>query len=248
MNLLPEDHGMKPSDVLLESEISQSIPAPSQDATENCVPSDTGANDVDVPTSSEKDEKPATTEPASIVENSPDPLAEICKCQERVESKLDTIVSTSTKTTVEVHEMHKLYHNEFAGRLKSMQEELERYREVERGRVYDGILGELAKFYSDNIGVTDEIEDGKASKRLRYMFLDMLQLLESNNVCTQKSRPGEKRNARHCQVVERVTTDDPELHDTVAKSHSTGFYIENRTLVKELVDVFIYTPGQQISA
>ena len=55
-----------------------------------------------------------------------------------------------------------------------------------------------------------------------------------------KSKAGEKRNVRHCQIVERIPTDDSELHDTVAASHSTGFYKGNRTIIKELVDVYFF--------
>ena len=72
------------------------------------------------------------------------------------------------------------------------------------------------------------------------MFQDMLQILENKGVNAQKSSPGDKRNTRHCQVIERIYTDKPELHDTVVSSRNTGFYVENRSLVKEMVDVYLF--------
>ena len=159
--------------------------------------------------------------------------------------KLDSIVESTGRIQNEVREMRKLYHNEFAGRLQSMQEELDKYHEVERGRMFDGILGEVAKLYSDNYTLVDKIEDPKLQKQLKYLFLDMLQLLESNGVCTQKSEVGDKRNTKFCHVIERVPTNELEKHDTVAQSRGIGFYIENRPLIKEMVDVYIYSPEAQ---
>jgi len=160
---------------------------------------------------------------------------------QHLEQELISIAESSSKTACEIRDMHKLYHNEFANRLKSMQDELERYREMDRGRAFDGILGEVAKLYTDNESVLDDIEDVKIKKRIRYMFLDIVQILEANGVARQKSNPGDKRNTKHCQVVERVPTDNPELHDTIVRSRSTGFFIDNRPLIKELVDIRLLT-------
>jgi len=168
-------------------------------------------------------------------------LNQIKSSLDHLTSCVEGIADSSVKTAGEVREIHKLYHGEFAGRLKSMQEELERYHEIDRGRIFDGILTELAKLYSDNSQTVNDITDEKIKKRLRYMFLDMLQILESKGVSKQESKPGDKRNTRHCQVVERIQTDKPELHDTVVLSRSTGFYVENRSLVKEMVDIYLYS-------
>ena len=73
------------------------------------------------------------------------------------------------------------------------------------------------------------------------MFEDIAQVLQANGVLMQKSSAGDKRNTRYCQVVERIPTNIPEQHDTVAKSRGTGFYIENRSLIKEPVDIFLFS-------
>lgn len=54
-----------------------------------------------------------------------------------------------------------------------------------------------------------------------------------------RSEPGEKRNPRHCQILGRIPTGDPAKHDTVAKSYNSGFYIGNRTVIKEVVVIYI---------
>jgi molecular chaperone GrpE (heat shock protein) len=160
---------------------------------------------------------------------------------EQLQQNITTIADSSSKTVGEIRELHKLYHNEFASRLKTMQEELDRYHEIDKGRFFDGILGDIAKLYCDYESVIETITDDKASKRIKYLFLDIIQILEANGVYKQKSQPGDKRNPRHCQVVERIPTHDPEQHDRVVLSRSTGFTVENRTLAKELVDVYLFT-------
>jgi len=160
----------------------------------------------------------------------------------KIAQKLESMESSATKTATEMRELHKLYHTEFAGRLKKMQDELDDYHEISKGRVFDGILSEIAKLYSDNEDLVGLLEN----KRLGYMFMDLMQVLETNSVHAQKSTPGEKRNTKYCQIIEQLPTDDPVLHDTVAVSLNTGFYVENRVLVKERIHVHIYKePTQQ---
>jgi molecular chaperone GrpE (heat shock protein) len=190
-------------------------------------------------------QEPATGQRKQPKESSPVPvilgsLKVVRTGMERLEQDVKSIVESSGKTAGEIREMHKLYHNEFANRLRSMQEEIERYREAEKGRVFDSILGEIAKLYSGNESVIEDIADDNIKKRIRYMFEDILQILEANGVSMLKSKHGDKRNTRHCQVVERIPTENPGLHDTVVSSRGTGFYVENRSLVKEPVDIYIF--------
>jgi len=136
-------------------------------------------------------------------------------------------------------------HGDYSNRLKSMQDELERFREQEKGRIFDSFLTELAKMYSDNINVIKEITDEKLQKRFKYMFEDLLQLMLNYGVEKQESEIGDKRNPKHCQVIERLITNDQIQHDTVAKSMNIGFFIENRTLVKEMIHVNVYQENKE---
>jgi len=165
------------------------------------------------------------------------------KLIEQVNSEVNTLAYNSAKLSTEMRELHRLYHNEFAGRLRTMQEELERYHEIDRGRIHDGVLGEIARIYSDNEQLIDSAVDPKVKKRIRYLFMDIEQLLESNGVSMIRSEPGSKRNVRFSKIVEKIETNVPELHDKVFRSRSTGFSVDKRPLVKELIDVYIYNPG-----
>ena len=141
-------------------------------------------------------EEPREAEPAVIpcCTETLEVINEIKSDLTQVSNGVNGITETTSKIANEIREIHKLYHNEFANRLQSMQEELKHYREIEKGRTFDGILGEIAKVYSDNITVLNEISDEKINKRLRYMFLDLLQLLGSYGVSKQESKEGDKRN------------------------------------------------------
>ncbi len=159
---------------------------------------------------------------------------------EEIRRDIAESVEASKKVFAELREIHRLYHNEFAGRLKSMQDELDVYHKADRRQSFDGILSAIARIYSNNETLVDEISDPKTQKHVKYMLLDILDLLEEYGVQRLKSCPGDKRNVRHCQVLERIPTNDPALHDTVVASHNSGFYMENRTIIKEMVDVRLY--------
>lgn len=159
---------------------------------------------------------------------------------EKIGRDIAESAEASKKTFTELREIHKLYHNEFAGRLKSMQDELDAYHKADRGHAFDGILSAIARIYGNNETLVDEIADPKTQKHVKYMLLDILDLLEEYGVQRLKSNPGDKRNTRHCQVLERIPTNDPALHDTIVASHNSGFYMENRTIIKEMVDIYLY--------
>lgn len=159
---------------------------------------------------------------------------------EKISRVIAESAEASKKTFTELRDIHKLYHNEFAGRLKSMQDELDTYHKADRGHAFDSILSAIARIYGNNETLVDEIDDPKTKKHVKYMLLDILDLLEEYGVQRLKSNPGDKRNTRHCQVLERIPTDDPALHDTIVASHNSGFYMENRTIIKEMVDIYLY--------
>lgn len=158
----------------------------------------------------------------------------------QIDGRLESIDGTEQRVFSEVREMHKLYHSEFAGRLKAMQDELEQYRKIDKGRAYDDILAAIARIYGNNETLADEVTEPKAKKSIRYMLMDIEDLLGVYGMTKLRSEQGEKRNPRHCQILGRIPTDDPAKHDTVAKSYNSGFYIGNRTVIKEVVDIYIY--------
>ena len=175
--------------------------------------------------------------PSGPCDDLPDVDAKLLK---QLDGRLESIAETEQRLFSEVREMHKLYHSEFAGRLKAMQDELEQYRKIDKGRAYDDILAAIARIYVNNETLTDEVAEPKTKKSIRYMLMDIEDLLGVYGMEKLRSEPGVKRNPRHCQILGRIPTDDPAKHDTVAKSYNSGFYIGNRTVIKEVVDIYIY--------
>lgn len=158
----------------------------------------------------------------------------------QIDGRIERIAETEQRLFFEVREMHKLYHTEFAGRLKAMQDELEQYRKIDKGRLYDDILASIARIYCNNETLVEEVSEPKAKKSIRYMLMDIEDLLNVYGMTKLRSGQGEKRNPRHCQVLNRIPTETSAKHDTVAKSYNSGFYIGNRTVIKEVVDIYIF--------
>ena len=158
---------------------------------------------------------------------------------------VDGLIRTGDRLLTEFHELHKLYHNEYAGRLKSMQTELDSYHDIDRGRVFDEVLGEIARIYNAYETLPEDVDDPKAKKQVGYLLDDLKDLAESRGMKAFRSEPCSKRNPRLSQIVNRVPCDDPEKHDTVAKSHNTGFQAGARVVVKERVDVYFYGNAPQ---
>lgn len=191
----------------------------------------------------EEEEEECAEECADV--GAPDGAANVSL--EPVLDKLAEIQGQVSKNVTELYEIRKLYHNEVIDRARSMQEELKHYHEVEKGRIFDDVLREIATIYSANISIVDKIgqtiPDESILKQLTYMFDDILQLLEGKGVVVQKSSPGDKRNPRHSHIIEKVVTSDPAKHDTVVESRHVGFSIDNRTLVPEDVSIYVYERG-----
>jgi len=153
-----------------------------------------------------------------------DPLAEI-------QANLTTISNELTG-------MHKLYHKEFRTILDGMEKELKHYRSVNEGRVFDGILSDIAKVYAENIGLTTDIESQQAE--IPHLFEDLRQILESHEVEVHKSNPEEPRNVLFTQVRQKIATDNKDLHGKIAKSHGIAIHKDNLAFVKERVDIYEY--------
>lgn len=161
-----------------------------------------------------------------------------------VSKDIDEIAHGERKLFEEVREMHRLYHGEFTGRLRTMQEELDRYHKVDRGRAYDEILGAIAQIYGNNETLPEEIAEPRAKKSAKYMLMEIADLLTEYGVTLHKTPVGEKRSSRFCQIQTRISTENPDLHNTIAKSYNTGFSIEGRPIIKETVDVYCYEKEQ----
>lgn len=237
---------------IAEEQVKIENTPPDESPQEECVdnaPDTSVTNNQPHECSGSKDNDSSYAEPnPPILSDESSMLCEIRNEIEKVSNSVSEIAEATRRTTSEIKEIHKLYHNEFAGRLKSMQEELDEYHKVDRGRAFDVILSAIARIYGNNETLVKEITDAKTQKHVRYLLLDLLDLLEEYGVQRIKSNPGDKRNTRHSQVLERIPTNDEAKHDTVAKSHNSGFFIDNRTIIKETVDVYLFDSESKVQA
>ncbi len=175
----------------------------------------------------------------------PDPLQSDMTA---IREHMTELSESAKKTAVEMRELHRLYHNEFALRLKSMQDELDAYHKISRGEVFDSVLSAIARIYVNYETLADEVTDPKLKKNISYLLDDLLDMLSEHGVTRIKSFPGDRRNTRHCQVRNRLETDDPAKHDTIAASLSAGFCKENRSIIKEVIDVYLYDRSRAVPA
>ncbi|MBQ9419096.1 MAG: hypothetical protein IJU31_01830 [Synergistaceae bacterium] len=169
------------------------------------------------------------------VEAEPEP--ETPPPEETPKEEIYDIEKYSGKVFYELREIHKLCQNFYAGRMHAAEQELEKYHDIEAGRAFDGILKQIAQIYINNENLPEKIEDEKASRKVSYILLDLLQILEEYGIHTHKSSEGDKIS-RFVSSVGYVETDEAEKNGTIAQSVQTGFYRENSPLMRELVKLY----------
>ncbi len=180
--------------------------------------------------------QPPLTSPVEVNQECEQPGKNIL---EKEISEINTsLENLSDKLFSEIREIHKVCQNFIAGSLRDAEAELDQYHEIDRGRAFDDVLSSIAEIYIDYEDLPDSIEDENLRKRVNYILLDILQVLESYGVKKQKSIDGEERNLRLTKVIDYVETDNFDLHGKIAASRRTGFGRANNALVKELVSIY----------
>lgn len=163
---------------------------------------------------------------------------------EKLSGVIGQLVDETKETTSEVKAVRRLYHNNYAKQLSSMQAELDDYHKIDKGRIYEPILRDIAHVVVNSYFVVDNIADEKIRRSFAYVIDELIQTLDDYGAHMQRSEPGEKRNPHYCQIIHKIPTNDPSLHDTIKESHAIGFYVENRPLIREQVDVYAYVKPQ----
>lgn len=171
------------------------------------------------------------------VKSEAEPQSETPAPEAKPEEEIYDIEKYSGKVFYELREIHKLCQNFYAGRMHAAEQELEKYHDIESGRAFDSILKQIAQIYVNNENLPEKIEDAKASRKVSYILLDLLQILEEYGIHPHKSSEGDKIS-RFMSSVGYVETDDPDKNGTVAQSVQTGFYKENSPLMRELVTLY----------
>lgn len=151
----------------------------------------------------------------------------------------ESMKQLSDRIFSELRDIHKVCQNFIAGSLVKAEEELDTYHSIERGSAFDDVLRNIASIYIDYEDLPEIVGNEKTRKRINYMLMDILQVLESYGVKIQKSIQGEERKLRLTKTAEYIETDNPELYGKIARSKRTGFRRDNNALIKELVSVYV---------
>ena len=122
-----------------------------------------------------------------------------------------------------------------------MQEELEVFREQQRGEQFTPILKAIAAVCVEYRALLDdESIMGRSRRKLQLLFEELEDILADYDAEVFTSYKGEPRRALLTKVINTLATANPDLHNKVAKSRRPGVVRNGRPLYREYVDVYVY--------
>ncbi len=122
-----------------------------------------------------------------------------------------------------------------------MQEELEIFREQQRGEQFTPILKSIAAVCVEYRSLLDdESIMGRSRRKLQLLFDELEDILADYDAEVFTSAKGEPRRALLTKIINTVATANPELHNKVAKSRRAGVVRNGRPLYREYVDVYVF--------
>ncbi len=124
---------------------------------------------------------------------------------------------------------------------QGMYAELEALKEEKRGEQFTPILKSIAAAcveYQTLLG--DETISTKGRRTLNLLFDELEDILAEYDAEIFHSQQGETRRPLLTKVINTISTDDKNLHNTIAKSRRAGVIRNGRPLYREYVDVFVY--------
>lgn len=133
--------------------------------------------------------------------------------------------------------------------ISRLHDELSFYKQGEADRFADQLMKSVIKIRKDMKRRIEEIDAGALdaqtiAKEYRYVFDDLTDLLEQQNIDPFSSAPGAPFDAsRHQARIE--TTNDVTLDKTVKESLSEGYTKGDKTLIAERVVVYKYEENKE---
>lgn len=122
-----------------------------------------------------------------------------------------------------------------------MQEELEMFREQQRGEQFTPILKAIAAVCVEYRALLDdESIIGRSRRKLQLLFEELEDILADYDAEVFTSNKGEPRRALLTKVINTLATANPDLHNKVAKSRRPGVIRNGRPLYREYVDVYVF--------
>ncbi len=126
---------------------------------------------------------------------------------------------------------------------QGMQNELETLKEQQRGEQFTPILKEIAAVCVEYRSLlNDESISEKGRRTLKLLFEELEDILAEYDAEVFNSRIGELRRPLLTKIINTISTDNPDKHNTIAKSRRAGVIRNGRTLYREFVDVYVFDP------
>ncbi len=124
---------------------------------------------------------------------------------------------------------------------QGMQKELETLKEQQRGEQFTPILKSVAAVCVEYRKIlSDDALPKRMRRTLTLMFDELEDILSEYDAEVFSSAIGEQRRPLLTKIVNTVTTDDKNLHNTIARSRRPGVIRNGRPLYREFVDVYVY--------
>ena len=124
---------------------------------------------------------------------------------------------------------------------QGMQKELETLKEQQRGEQFTPILKSVAAVCVEYRKILSDDALSKRTRRtLTLMFDELEDILSEYDAEVFSSAIGEQRRPLLTKIVNTVTTDDKNLHNTIARSRRPGVMRNGRPLYREFVDDYVY--------
>ena len=126
---------------------------------------------------------------------------------------------------------------------QGMYAEIEEMKKQQRGEQFTPILKSLAAICVEYRTVlNDETLSPNTRRTLQLMFEEMEDILAEYGAEIFNSKIGEPRRPLITKIINTISTNNKESHNTIAKSRRAGVVRNGRPLYREFVDVFVFDP------
>ena len=126
---------------------------------------------------------------------------------------------------------------------QGMYKEIEDLKKQQRGEQFTPILKSLAAICVEYRTVlADESISPNTRRTLQLMFEEMEDILADYGAEIFNSKVGEPRRPLLTKIINTISTNTKENHNTIAKSRRAGVVRNGRPLYREFVDVFVFDP------
>ncbi|MBQ3433949.1 MAG: hypothetical protein IJG24_02760 [Selenomonadaceae bacterium] len=124
---------------------------------------------------------------------------------------------------------------------QGMYNELENLKKHQRGEQFIPILKAIAAIAVEYRSMlSDDSIPVNAKHSLQLLFDELDDILAEHGAQIFCSNQGDIRRPFLTKIISTIPTDNPQLHNTIAKSRRPGVMQNGKPLYREFVDVFVF--------